>query len=92
MSEPHVTLDPSTLNPVELKLQDALEDQLSSALQAAVERVEAGYSGQSVDELAEQLLTETRFGLHEDIAAGWQPDPGQLREVAEEIISRTQAA
>jgi hypothetical protein len=88
MSEPHVTLDPSTLNPVEQKLQGALEDQLSSALQAAVERVEAGYAGQSVEQVAEQLLEQTRYGLHEDIASGWQPDPGQLQQVAREIVAR----
>ena len=88
MSEPHVTLDPESLNPVELKLQDALEDQLSSALQAAVERVEAGYAGQSVAEVADALLAETRYGLHPDIAGGWQPDPGQLTEVAEQIVAR----
>jgi hypothetical protein len=88
MSEPHVTLDPQSLNPVELKLQDALEDQLSSALQAAVERIEAAYAGQSVQEVADQLLVEAKHGLHPDIAAGWEPDPGQLLEVAEQIVAR----
>jgi hypothetical protein len=84
--QPHVTLDPSTLPPQQRKLHAALEDQLTSALRAAAERVAADYSGESVDELCARLAAEARRGLHPDVAAGWRPDPGELRRVAQAII------
>ena len=87
MSEPHVTLDPDSLGPVERKLREPLEEQLSSALQAAAHRVRKGYSGGSVEEVTGRLLEETRAGLHPDIAAAFQPDPAELRRLAEEIVA-----
>jgi hypothetical protein len=88
MSEPHVTLDPSQLPPAAQKLRGPLEDQLSSALQHATDQVRAGYHGESVDEVADQLLRQTRDALHPDIAEAFQPGGGELRRVAEEIVSR----
>jgi hypothetical protein len=86
MSEPHVTLDPETLSPVEGRLREPLEEQLSSALQAAAHRVQEEYRGESVDQVCARLLEETRAGLHPDVAAGFQPDREQLRAVAEAIV------
>ncbi|MET0420029.1 MAG: hypothetical protein ABW022_28790 [Actinoplanes sp.] len=88
MAEPQVTLDPRSLNPVEDKLRGPLEDQLTSALQAATERIRHGYAGESVDQVTEQLLDGTKAGLHPDIAAGFHPDPDQLRHVAEAIVAQ----
>jgi hypothetical protein len=87
MSEPHVTLDPDDLGPVERKLRQPLEDQLSSALQAATRRVRESYAGEPVEEVQARLLDETRSGLHPDVAAGFQPDPAELRRVAEAIVN-----
>jgi hypothetical protein len=86
MSEPHVTLDPENLGPVERKLREPLEEQLSSALQAATQRVHEEYRGEPVDEVCARLLDETRAGLHPDVAAGFQPDLEQLRLVAAAIV------
>ncbi|XVU27672.1 hypothetical protein ACQPZJ_11735 [Actinoplanes sp. CA-054009] len=87
MAEPQVTLDPQSLNPVEEKLRGPLEDQLTSALQAATDRIRHEYAGQSVDEVTAMLLDGTRAGLHPDIAAGFHPDHYQLRQVAEAIVA-----
>jgi hypothetical protein len=86
MAEPHVTLDPEHLNPVQRNLREPLEEQLSSALQAAAHRVRADYAGESVDEVCRRLLDGTRAGLHPDIAAGFHPDHDQLNAVAEAIV------
>ncbi|MCW3819431.1 hypothetical protein ONA91_33815 [Micromonospora sp. DR5-3] len=86
MSEPHVTLDPSGLDPVQQKLRGPLEDQLTSALQAATERVRAGYAGEPVEEVCRRLLDETRAGLHPDIAAGFNPDMDEFCRVAVAIV------
>ncbi|MEV4703452.1 hypothetical protein [Actinoplanes sp. NPDC049316] len=86
MNEPHVTLDPTTLSPVTEKLRGPLEQQLTSALQAATERVAHDYSGEPAEEVAHELLDETKAGLHQDIAAGFVPDQGELRRVAEAIV------
>jgi hypothetical protein len=86
MSEPHVTLDPENLGPVERRLRAPLEEQLSSALQAAAHRVQEEYRGGSVDEVCARLLEETRAGLHPDVAAGFQPDRAQLRAIADAIV------
>jgi hypothetical protein len=86
MAEPHVTLDPEGLSPVERKLRGPLEEQLSSAIQAAAHRVRAGYAGESVNEVSDRLLEETRAGLHPDVARGFAPDHGELRRVAEAIV------
>ena len=88
MSEAHVTLDPQTLSPVEQKLRGPLEDQLSSALQAATVKVEHEYAGESPDQVTSKLLEQSKAGLHPDIAAGFNPDPEQLRHVAEVIVDR----
>ncbi|SNY23731.1 hypothetical protein [Paractinoplanes atraurantiacus] len=87
MAEPQVTLDPQSLNPVEEKLRGPLEDQLTSALQAATDRLRHEYAGQSVDEVTAMLLDGTKAGLHPDIAAGFHPDHYQLRQVAEAIVA-----
>jgi hypothetical protein len=84
MTELHVSLEAT--NPVEDKLHDALEEQLTSALRAATDRVREQWAGESVDELCERLLAETRSGLHPDIAAGFHPDRAQLRQLAESIV------
>jgi hypothetical protein len=87
MSEPHVTLDPDSLGPVGRKLREPLEDQLSSALQAAAHRVKDGYAGESVDEIQARLIEETRAGLHPDVAAAFQPDPAEIRRLAGAIVN-----
>ena len=86
-AEPQVTLDSSTLNPVEEKLRGPLEEQLTSALQAATDKVRHAYAGESVDEVTRQLFDGTKAGLHPDIAAGFEPDPAQLRRVAEAVVT-----
>lgn len=88
MDEPHISLDPQTLSPVERKLQGPLEEQLTSALQAATGRISEAYAGESVDEVTRMLLEETKSGLHPDIAAGFTPDNVELRHVAEAIVAR----
>jgi hypothetical protein len=88
MGEPHVTLDPESLNPVEQDLRGPLQEELSSALQAATKRIEHEYAGQSVAEVCRMLDKETRRGLHPDIAAGFSPDHSELRRVAETIVAR----
>jgi hypothetical protein len=86
MREPHITLDSGTLPPVQEKLRGALEQQLSSALQAATERVTEDYHGEPVEQVSDELLAETKAGLHPDIAAGFTPDAGELRQVAEAVV------
>ncbi|GIF44729.1 hypothetical protein Axi01nite_90400 [Actinoplanes xinjiangensis] len=88
LAEPHITLDPQTLNPVEQKLRGPLEEQLSSALQAATVKVEQHYAGETVEQVTSMLLEQARAGLHPDIAAGFNPDHEQLRHVAEVIVTR----
>lgn len=85
MAEPQVSLDPHGLSPVEQKLRGPLEEQLTSALQAAAERIRVSYAGEPVDQVCDRLLAETRAGLHPDIAAAFQPDHAELRRVAEAI-------
>jgi hypothetical protein len=91
MVDPQISLDPRTLTPVEEKLRGPLEDQLTSALQAATDRVANRYAGEPVADVVRMLLEETRSGLHPDIAAGFAPDHGELRRVAEAIIARSSA-
>lgn len=86
MSEPHVTLDPAGLSPVERKLRGPLEDQLTSALQAATDRVRADYAGEPVEHVCRRLLDETRAGLHPDIAQGFEPDMDNFCQVALAIV------
>ena len=86
MAEPHVTLDPSQLTPPAQKLRGPLEDQLSSALQLATEKVRAEYHGEPVEEVSRRLLEEMRAALHPDIAEAFHPGDGELRRVADEIV------
>jgi hypothetical protein len=87
MVEPHISLDPAGLTPVEEKLRGPLEDQLTSALQAATDKITGEYAGESVDQVVEELLGRTRAALHPDIAAGFAPDQRELRRVAEAIVN-----
>ena len=64
-----------------------MEEQLTSALQAAADKVKQGYAGEPVDEIEARLLAETKTGLHPDIAAGWSPDQAELRRVAQTIVN-----
>jgi len=86
MAEPQITLDPTSLNPVEEKLRGPLEEQLTSALQAATEKVADEYAGEPVDVVTTKLLEQTRAGLHPDIAEGFTPDHDELRRVAEAVV------
>ena len=86
MAEPQIHLDPASLSPVEEKLRGPLEEQLSSALQAATHKISDEYAGEPVEAVTGKLLEQTRAGLHPDIAAGFTPDQGELRQVAEAII------
>jgi hypothetical protein len=86
MVEPQISLDPRSLNPTEEKLRGPLEDQLTSALKAAADKIAHGYAGEPVDQVAAMLLEQTKAGLHPDIAAGFSPDPAELRRVAEAIV------
>jgi hypothetical protein len=87
MTEPQVTLDPQSLNPVEEKLRGALEEQLTSALQAATDQTRQAYAGEGVDVVCRQLLERAKEHLHPDIAAGFQPDHAQLLQVASAIVA-----
>jgi len=86
MTEPHVTLDTASLTPVEEKLRGPLEDQLTSAMRAAADKITHEYAGEPVDAVTVMLLEQTRAGLHPDIAAGFTPDQDELRRVAEAIV------
>ncbi|MFE0588288.1 hypothetical protein ACIBCR_29105 [Micromonospora echinospora] len=86
MPEPHVTLDPRGLDPVQQKLRGPLEEQLTSALRAATDRVRADYAGEPVEQVCQRLLDETRAGLHPDIAAGFTPDMDEFCRVAVAIV------
>ncbi|MEE6261496.1 hypothetical protein [Plantactinospora sonchi] len=88
MSEPHVTLDDGGLGGAPEHLRGPLEEQLSSALRAATERVRAEYSDEPVEEVCRRLLEETRSGLHPDIAEGFTPDMDEFCRVAVAIVRR----
>ncbi len=90
MTEPQITLDPQSLNPVEEKLRGALESQLTSALQAAVDKVKHDYAGESVEQVTEMLFEQTKSGLHPDIAAGFHPSYPELHRVAEALVAEHQ--
>lgn len=87
MAEEQITLDPQSLSPVEEKLRGALESQLSSALQAAAEKIRHEYAGQGADQVTQMLFEGTKAGLHPDIAAGFHPDYHELHHVAEAIVA-----
>jgi hypothetical protein len=89
--QPHVTLDPATLPPAAQKLRAPLEDQLSSAVQVATERVSAGYRGESAEEVRRQLLATTRELLHPDIGAAFQPDRAEFGRIADRIVAERSA-
>jgi hypothetical protein len=83
---PRVKLDPATsLGPVE-KLREPLEQQLTSALRAAVDKVDDRYSGEGVQTVEEELLKATKAGLHPDVAEAFAPDQEQLHDVATQIV------
>ncbi|MDG4826688.1 hypothetical protein O7635_32975 [Asanoa sp. WMMD1127] len=84
MAEPHVSIDPQ--DPVQRKLRGPLEEQLTSALKAATERVRASYRGEPFEVVARRLLDETKAGLHPDIAAGFEPDMDELCRLAVAIV------
>jgi hypothetical protein len=86
MVEPHITLDSASLSPVEEKLRGPLEEQLTSAMQAAANKITHEYAGEPVESVTVKLLEQTRAGLHPDIAAGFTPDQGEVRRVAEAIV------
>jgi hypothetical protein len=86
MTEMHVSLDTGDLSAVERKLQEPLEAQLTSALEAAANRVAEQYDGQGEDEVVSWIMRETREGLHPDIAEGFQPDEAKLRQVAQAVM------
>ena len=86
MVEPQITLDSQSLTPTEEKLRGPLEDQLTSALKAAADKIADRYAGESVEQVTMMLLEQTRAGLHPDIAAGFTPDHAELRRVAEAIV------
>jgi hypothetical protein len=88
VDQPRVTLDPARPGTVGDKLHEPLEDQLSSALAAATEQIDGEYAGQGVDEVYQMLLDRTRDGLHPDIAAAFNPDRRQLRDIATAITRR----
>ncbi|HTF10446.1 MAG TPA: hypothetical protein VK659_19965, partial [Asanoa sp.] len=83
---PHVTPEPDPDDPVQRKLRGALEEQLTSALRAATDRVRASYRGESFDVVCRQLIDETKAGLHPDIAAGFEPDMDEMCRVAVAIV------
>jgi len=86
MTEPHVSLDATELSPAAERLRGPLEAQLTSALRAAVDKVGVAYAGQDVEQVVAQLVTETKAGLHPDVAAGFLPDHDELRTVALAIV------
>jgi hypothetical protein len=87
MTDPQVTLDPNSLNPVEEKLRGPLEEQLTSALKAATDQTRQTYAGEPVEVVCRQLLERAKEHLHPDIAAGFQPDHDQLLQVASAIAA-----
>lgn len=86
MSEPHLTLNPAGLGPTRRELHGPLEEQLTSAVRAATERVRAEYAGEPVEQVCQRLLDETRSGLHPDIAAGFEPDMEEFCRLAVAIV------
>jgi hypothetical protein len=84
--KPQVRIDPtSSLGTVE-NLREQLEDQLTSALQAAVDKVDEKYHGEDVEDVTEELVETTKAGLHSDIADGFEPDDAQIHSVAAKIV------
>ena len=86
MDAPEVRIESTSSLGAAEKLRGPLEDQLTSALQVAVDKVDEQYHGEEVQEVSEELREATKAGLHPDIAAGFEPTDGQLRSVAEEIV------
>jgi hypothetical protein len=83
---PQVKLDATALDPVTEKLKAALEDQLTSAMQTATDTVDHDYAGETVEEVAAELVEATKNGLHPDIADGFSPNPSEVRAVATAIV------
>ena len=85
MEKPRAHLDPASLGSVE-NLRGPLEDQVTSAMDRAVDKVEEHYQGEGVDEVAQQLMEQTKAGLHPDIAEAIGPDQAQMRSVAADLV------
>ena len=68
------------------KLRGALEDQLTSALANAVDKVDGDYHNESEHNVMEELMASTKDSLHPDIAEALTLDETQLRSVAAEIV------
>ena len=85
MVKPRVRVS-SELGPIE-NLRGPLEEQLTSALDAAVEKVDGRYDGEGPDQVAADLLASTKAALHPDIAEAIAPDQQQLRSVADTIVA-----
>ncbi len=83
-SEPSITLrtEPGT---IEDDLRGPLEEQLTSALQAAISRLTDEAKGLSVDEVYEKLRAGISDGLHPDIAARFSPNEAELRAIATQL-------
>jgi hypothetical protein len=92
MVKPRVVLADDSANPVVDKLHDPLQAQLTSALQSAADEVDSQYHGEGAVEAAAELLDHAKDALHPDIAAGFHPDPHELRDVAEAIVDEHNAA
>jgi hypothetical protein len=92
VSVPQISLDPAGLNPVEEKLRGPLEDQLTSALQAATDKITSAYAGENADQVTAMLLAETKAGLHPDIAHDHREWSANAVVEAEWRLSRTSGA
>lgn len=91
VESPHVSIDPRSLPPAARKLREPLEEQLTSALRVATERVRGEYTGGTSAEVCDRLLAATRELLHPDIAAAFQPDRGEFCRVAHTIVAERAA-
>lgn len=89
-SQPQVRLDPASLPSTTRHLHDPLEQQLTSAVQLATDRMRADYAGEPVEQVCQRLLDETRSALHPDVAAGFQPDMEQFCRIAAAIAGDPQ--
>lgn len=84
MEEPEITVrtEPGT---VEDRLHDSLEQQLTSALRAAIHRLDGTVVGMDVPAVRERLVEETRAGLHPDIAARFEPSRYEMTAIAAQL-------
>jgi hypothetical protein len=85
MVKPRVHLDPASLGRME-KLREPLEDQVTSALHLAMDKVDESYHGEDVEQVTDELIEQTKAGLHPEVAAAIAPDEQHLRSVAATIV------